>query len=456
MLADGPLDPPHAVSLICEAAQALAAAQATGLAHLRLDPACVHWTLRGGIKITGLGIAAALTGGQIPADDGEDPELADTRGLARLLYAALTGYWPAAQGYSRAWGSGEAPEPGSGHASVVLPPAPQADGVPCTPHQVSADVPTNIDALTCQALFQRPSRHGPALSTPAKFADALASVAPPAPLPVPAPAAAPFRQAAPGRAPRYQPTGSGHPAEAYPAADQVRTTLDEDAYRQPRPPRRSLPAKAILAVAIGVALVAAGVVGWSLSHRGGHSGSPQASGQTSSSSSSSSAPNTAASNVLRPVSANSFDPLGSSKDENGNEAQYAIDNNPGTFWHTDFYDDYPTFGNLKTGTGLILDMGGPVRLSQVVVQFGTSCCAHVEIEIGNDNSPTAATLNTFTAVQSSDNAVGTTTFDVTSGATGRYVLIWITYLPPLAGSPNRFEALIYNIVVHGSPVSQSG
>ena len=455
MLADGPLDPPRAVSLICEAAQALAAAHATGLAHLRLDPACVHWTPRGGIKITGLGVAAALTGGQISADDEEDPELADTRGLARLLYAALTGYWPEPQGYGRAFGPGQAREPESDHASVVLPPAPQADGMPCTPHQVSADVPTNIDALTCQALFQRPSRHGPALSTPAKFADALASVAPPAPLPVPAPATAPVRQAAPGRAPRYQPTGSGHPADAYPAADQARTTLDEDAFRRPRPPRLSPPTRAILVVVIGVVLVAAGLVGWSLSHRGSHSGSPQASGQTSSSSSSS-APNTGASNVLRPVGANSFDPLGSSKDENGNEAQYAIDNNPSTFWHTDFYDNYPTFGNLKTGTGLILDMGGPVRLSQVVVQFGTICCAHVEIEIGSENAPAASTLSTFTPVQSSDNAVGSTTFAVTSHATGRYVLIWITYLPRLAGSSTRFEALIYNIVVHGSPVSQSG
>jgi F5/8 type C domain len=458
MLADGPLDPPRAVSLIGEAAQALAAAHATGLAHLRLDPACVHWTPRGGIKITGLGIAAALTGGQagqLPADEGEDPELADTRGLARLLYAALTGYWPEARGYSRAFGPGEAPEPESDHASVVLPPAPQADGMPCTPHQVSAEVPTNVDAVTCQALFQRPSRHGPALSTPAQFADALASVAPPAPLPVPAPAAAPVRQPAPGRAPRYHPTGSGHPEGTYPAADPARTTLDENAYRPPRPPRRSPPTRAILAVVIGLVVVAAGLVGWSLSQRGSHSGPPQASGQTSSSSSSS-APNTAASNVLKPVGANSFDPLASSKDENGNEAQYAIDNNPSTFWHTDFYDDYPTFGNLKTGTGLILDMGGPVRLSQVVVQFGTTCCTHVEIEIGNDNSPTAAALNTFTQVQTSDTAVGTTTFNVTSNATGRYVLIWITDLPPLAGSPNRFEAMIYDIVVHGSPVSQSG
>ena len=455
MLADGPLDPPRAVSLIGEAAQALAAAHANGLAHLRLDPACVHWTPRGGIKITGLGVAAALAGGQTSADDGEDPELADTRGLARLLYAALTGYWPEPRGYTRAFGPSDALEPGSDHAPVMLPPAPLADGMPCTPRQVSADVPTNIDALTCQALFQRPSRHGPALSTPARFADALTSVAPRGSLPVPAPATAPVRPAGPGRSPSYQPTGSGHPPGAYPSADRARTTLDEGAYRPPRPPRRSPPTKAILAVVVGAVLVAAGLVGWSLSHRASHSGSPQGSGQ-SSSSSSSTPPNTAASNVLTPAGANSFNPFGTNRDENGNEAQYAIDNSPATFWHTDFYDNYPTFGNLKTGTGLILDMGGPVRVSQLVVQFGTICCAHVKIEIGNNDNPDAATLGTFTAVQSSDNVVGSTTFDVTSHATGRYVLIWITYLPPLAGSSNRYEAMIYNIVVHGSSVSQSG
>jgi serine/threonine protein kinase len=448
MLADGPLDPSRAVSLVSEAAQALAAAHASGLAHLRLDPACVHWTSRGGIKITGLGIAAALAGSApAPADpasadpaaagDGEDPELTDTRGLARLLYAALTGYWPERGGYARAPG----PAPDGGAAPAGLPPAPpQADGMPCTPRQVSADVPTNIDALTCQALFQRPNRHGPALSTPAKFADALASVAPPAPLPVPVPATAPVRM------PSYQPTG---PVSPDPVGDQARPTLDEGAYRPPR--RRLPPARAIVATVIGLVLVAAGVVGWSLSHRGGpHPGSPQSSGGPSSASVS--PPSVAASNVLTPVSANSFDPLGSSGGENGNEAKYAIDNNPSTFWHTDFYYNYPNFGNLKSGTGLILDMGRPVRLSQVVVQFGAICCAHVEIEIGNN----ASALSSFTAVQSSVAAVGSTTFNVTSSATGRYVLIWITYLPRLAGSANEYEALIYNVVVHGSAVSQSG
>ena len=449
MLADGPLDPPRAVSLVYETAQALAAAHDNGLAHLRLDPACVHWTPRGGIKITGLGIAAALADSGADAEpDGEDAELTDTRGLARLLYAALTGYWPEPQGYAQGSGpaGGAPPDGADGPASAVLPPAPpQADGLPCTPRQVSADVPTNIDALTCQALFQRPSRHGPALSTPSKFADALASVAPPAPLPVPVAATAPVKTAS------YQPDGPGDP---YPAAapDHVRSTLADGAYRPP--PRRLPSTRAIVAAVVGLVLVAGVVLGWSLSHQGGHApGSPQASSGTSASSS---PPSVTVSNVLTPVGANSFDPMGTGGGENANEAKNAIDNNPSTFWHTDFYDNYPNFGNLKSGTGLILDMGHAVRLSQVVVQFGSICCAHVEIEIGNNASPVPSWPSSFTVVQRSSAAVGSTTFDVTSGVTGRYVLIWITYLPRLAGSQNEYEALIYNVVVHGSAVSQSG
>jgi hypothetical protein len=40
--------------------------------------------------------------------------------------------------------------------------------------------------------------------------------------------------------------------------------------------------------------------------------------------------------------------------------------------------------------------------------------------------------------------------------TGRYVLIWITDLPPLAGNPGKYEAFIYDVSLRGSAVSQSG
>ena len=94
MLTDGPLDPGRACSLISEAARALAGAHAVGQAHLRLTPDALCWTRSSGIKITGLGIDAALAGDGLTGTDGHDPAIADTIALAGLLYAALTGYWP--------------------------------------------------------------------------------------------------------------------------------------------------------------------------------------------------------------------------------------------------------------------------------------------------------------------------------------------------------------------------
>jgi hypothetical protein len=444
MLADGPLESSQAVSLVYEAARALAAAHAAGLSHLRLSPACLYRTRGSGVKITGLGVQAALTGPDpISAADDDNAELADTRGLARLLYAALTGYWPAPVDPA------PAPEPSgaegpAGSGPAVLPSAPETDGTPCTPRQVSADVPAHIDALTCQALFQRPSRHGPALSTPAMFADALASVTRPDPLPAPA---APTAVAG---IPAARPAEPGGP---YRPGDPAPWTIPGGSSRRP-PGQRSSAIAAVLSAVIVLILVAAGVTGWALAHRGQHSGATPPSTNGSSSAAGSSA---AASVVLKPVSANSFDAFGTDGgNEDGEDARYVIAGSPGKFWHTSYYLNYPAFGNLKPGTGLILDMGRQVQLSQVVVQFGSSCCAHVQIEIGNNNTPSPATLSTFTVVQSTTSAAGVTTFKVTSKKTGRYVLIWITYLPPLTGASDEFEAQIYNVAVHGFAVSQSG
>ena len=165
LLADGPLDPARGAEIVAEAAEALAAAHTTGVAHLCLTPQSLRWTPGGGVKVLGTGIDAALSD-----TSADDPALADTRGLAMLLYAALTRYWPG---------------PGMG----TLPPAPLADGRPCSPRQVCAGVPASIDEVTTQALFQRDRRRGPPLTTPALFADALAEVIP-APL-APPPAAPP-------------------------------------------------------------------------------------------------------------------------------------------------------------------------------------------------------------------------------------------------------------------------
>src|SRR6185312_16285129 len=121
---------------------------------------------------------AALTG-----VTSEDPAADDTRGLASLLYAALTGHWP-------------------GPDCPSLPPAPTADGQAPRPRQITAGVPAVLDDITCRALFQHGRRGAAALSTPGDLAEELTAAIPPAPPPEAAPP---------------QPT-RGYPAGAYPAS----------------------------------------------------------------------------------------------------------------------------------------------------------------------------------------------------------------------------------------------
>ncbi len=415
LLADGPLEPARGAEIVAEAAEALAAAHAAGVAHLCLTPQSLRWTPGGGVKVLGTGIDAALA--DLTSDD---PALADTRGLAMLLYAALTRYWPG---------------PGMGS----LPPAPLADGRPCSPHQVCAGVPAAIDEVTCQALFQLDRRRGPLLTTPGLLADALFEV-------IPAPMAPPPVPAAGYGARSYQPDSG--PAEYGGGGTWAPPTAPG---RPARPPGSRTPvSRAVLALIVLLVLAAIGTGLYSLSRsRGGAGGgtpSAAASGHSSS---------PVANTVLTPVKAGGFDALGLANDP-GNEdnggAGYAIDNNPATAWHTQFYVGSPFFGGLKKGTGLLLDMGKPVRLSSVQITFGPEPGANVTIMIGNNPSVSPAGLASFTKVTPKEKNVGagTQTFQTSGSASGRYVLIWFTKLPPLQGSNGQFEAFIYNVVLHGS------
>jgi putative peptide zinc metalloprotease protein len=153
--------------------------------------------------------------------------------------------------------------------------------------------------------------------------------------------------------------------------------------------------------------------------------------------------------VLTPINAHGFDPLSSDDpgDENDALAAYAIDGNPSTAWQTQRYLGSPLLGGLKKGTGLILDMGGPVRLSSVAVTFGSTPGADVAIEIGNDNALAPASLTTFTAVAAADGVGGPHTFRTAGAAQGRYVLIWFTKLP--AAAQGSFQAQIFSVVIRG-------
>jgi hypothetical protein len=398
LLADGPLDPGQGAEIIAQSAEALAVAHAAGVAHLCLTPGSLRWTSGGGVKIVGLGIDAALAG--VTADD---PALADTQSLGKLLYAALTAHWPGGD-----WPS--------------LPPAPEVDGHPRSPRQVRAGVPAGIDQVCCQVLL--PGGHaGPPITTPAALADALNRV-------VPAPAAPP-PITSPGR---YATLDRGGPVPVPP-------------YRTGGPSRRGSrgrggmqPVATRVMASIAAVLVAAaiGVGVWSMSNHGSSPG-PNA---TPSQQPTHSAPKLT---VLSPASAAAIGPNGG---DNGAQAPLAIDNNPASDWTTDSYQGSAHFGNLYGATGLVVNMGKPVKISSVTVTFGSVPGAHARIEVGNNDtgtSPTGATTLGHT-----NNATGTLTFTASSPVTGQFVFIWFTKLAPQQGSAGHFQAEVFNVVAKGS------
>ena len=128
--------PALAAAMIADAADALAVAHRAGQPHLRLTPRSLRWDPASGLKITGLGLDAALRG---TTADPASPEgrAADTMALARMLYALLTGYWPGDEATAQ---------------FTALPPAPRHKGRVCTPRQVRAGVPAMLDAITYRGL----------------------------------------------------------------------------------------------------------------------------------------------------------------------------------------------------------------------------------------------------------------------------------------------------------------
>lgn len=437
LVSNGPLDPARACALVADAARALAGAHAAGQAHLRLTPESLRWTQSSGTKITGLGIDAALAGAGLTGAAASDPVVTDTRDLAALLYAALTGYWP-----------GESP--------CGLPAAPVSDDVVCTPRQVTADVSPAIDGVVCRALLQRPGRQGPPIVSPGEFADELAGVAPPVPLPEPAPSMPrgnaqrhdyPNRNDYAGYPPNPDDPGSwalpdrGRGGNAYPHGYPVA--------------ERSAASRAIISVVIVLVLAAVAATAWVVSNSlhkssgGNHAG-------TTPSASASSSPASTTSTVLTPVGDSTFNVYGTpaGNTEDPESAAQAIDNDPGTAWATSWYQS-ANFGGLKPGTGLLIDMGRTVKLSQVQVLFSQQCCTTAGIYLGSSNAMGNG-LNGFTKVSSAGPVSGQHVYTVNSSATGRYVLIWLTgNLPPMQGqgSGGKFQGLIYNVVVRGNAVS---
>ena len=114
----------------------------------------------------------------------------------------------------------------------------------------------------------------------------------------------------------------------------------------------------------------------------------------------------------------SFDPEGDG-DERNDLAPLAVDGDEGTEWtsHTYLSQDW---GSLKSGTGLVLDLGDDTEVSEVEVVLGEG---DVGATLYVADSPA---LEGATELGGEDSAEGTWTVSPDEPATGRYVIVWFT------------------------------
>ena len=217
-----------------------------------------------------------------------------------------------------------------------------------------------------------------------------------------------------------------------------------------------------LVVALGVVLVAGlGVAGYLLADPGG-GGAPSAGAPTATASqagratraasapSATGSPQAAPASAstaagarprrLTPVSATAFGSAGGPGD-NSDLARLAIDGNPATAWHTDWYST-ARFGNLYPGTGLLVDMGRRATLTGAAIRLGRAHGASFQLRAGA--TPALASLR---PVALASGAGGMVRLRFTRPVRARYLLLWFTKLPP--GPTGNFQASVYQLVLRG-------
>jgi serine/threonine protein kinase len=162
--------------------------------------------------------------------------------------------------------------------------------------------------------------------------------------------------------------------------------------------------------------------------------------------------------VIRDVEASDFDPLGTDgQEENPGLVPNLFDGRASTVWSTQTYRDQlgPPPG-LKTGVGVLLDLGEVRQVSSVDLRLGEG---ETTVQLfGPADRPTAAPEGDPAA-----SVTGTGEVSLVPGSTGdsgdsgdsgaaaglrtRYLVLWLTALPEVAG--NDFRAEIAEVVVRG-------
>jgi serine/threonine-protein kinase len=375
----GPLPPARAARLATEVCAALDYAHQTGVCHGSLKPGNIVLADDGTVKVADFSIARAVADddpgrtGEILVSDGFlAPEVArgeqadgraDVYGLGACLYAMLTGR-----------------PPGADPATVI------------PPRSLRAGVPRELDAVVRQAMAPDADDR---FQTAQAMADAL------------------YRSAA--------------DADGPPAGELV-GVLAEPPTRRELPPSRDFMRNegrwlgwTLALVVLAGALVVLGVTmaGDDLARLLGSGDRPRVTGATT--------PGTTAGS--RPVTvshATAYDPPRGDGRENDRTTGNAIDGQQDTSWTTEGYKS-SSFGQLKSGVGLVLDLGSAKRASQLDLTL-TTAGADFTLYAADDIVPPTIEDNRWQKVRSEQGAAQEVTVKL-PGDAHQFYLVWFTNLP---------------------------
>jgi hypothetical protein len=146
--------------------------------------------------------------------------------------------------------------------------------------------------------------------------------------------------------------------------------------------------------------------------------------------------------VLPVASVTAFGPDGTSDGDNPALAAFVITGDGTRPWQTNWYDT-SHFGTLQSGTGLLLDMGKKVTVAKVTLDLAAGS-ADVIIRVANSTVPVPGT---FTEIAHRTGVGGMTPLPAAKVASGRYVEVWFTSLPPDASG--TYQESVYGVQVTG-------
>jgi hypothetical protein len=155
-----------------------------------------------------------------------------------------------------------------------------------------------------------------------------------------------------------------------------------------------------------------------------------------------SAPVTATGDALAIASVRDFDPQATPAQERPELVPLAFDGDPATAWRTEIYEQNFGPAGLKSGLGLIIDLGETRDVTMITVEFnaeGTSLALDVSAEPPADEAD-------VTPVAEFEAVAETLRASLPTPVSGRFVTVWLTSLPTVTGG---FRAEIAEVVVRG-------